>query len=178
MTNHVYIAKSLDGYIADRDGGLDWLFAVPNPEDSDLGFLAFIENIDALVMGRNTFETVCSFDGDWPYPRPTFVLSNTLKSIPNKFKDKAELVTGSLQEVLTGLNKRGYNELYIDGGNTIQGFLNEDMIDELIISSLPVPLGGGIALFADLAEPLEFEHVSTEILIDEIVQSRYRRKKT
>ena len=176
MTNKVYIAKSLDGYIADKEGGLDWLFAVPNPEDSDLGFLDFIDEIDAIVMGRTTFETVCSFEGDWPYPRPTFVLSNSLQSIPEKFKDKAEIVNGPLKEVTNALKKRGYNQLYIDGGKTIQGFLKEDMIDEMIVSTIPVLLGGGISLFGDLPEHKAFEHVSTKILIDEIVQSHYRRR--
>ena len=77
MTNIVYIATSLDGYIADKDGGLDWLNSIPNPENVDLGFANFMERIDALVMGRATFETVCGFDVEWPYPKPVFVLSNT-----------------------------------------------------------------------------------------------------
>lgn len=177
MSNQVYIAKSLDGYIADKEGGLGWLFALPNPENSDLGFLSFIDGIDAIVMGRVTFETVCSFEGDWPYPRPTFVLSNSLQSIPEKFKDNTEIVNGSLKDVVNTLNNRGFNRLYIDGGKTIQGFLKEDMIDEMIISSIPVLLGGGTSLFGDLSEQQEFEHVNTKILIDEIVQSHYRRKK-
>ena len=176
MSNKVYIAKSLDGYIADKEGGLGWLFAVPNPEVSDLGFLEFIDGVDAIVMGRVTFETICSFGGDWPYPRPTFVLSNSLKSIPKKYDEKAELTSGSPKEVVTALNDRGYNSLYIDGGKTIQGFLKEDMIDEMIISTIPVLLGGGITLFGDLSEMQEFNHVSTTVLIDEIAQSHYRRK--
>lgn len=177
MANHVYIAKSLDGFIADKEFGLDWLFAVPNPDNSDLGFLEFIDQIDAIVMGRRTFETVCSFGGEWPYPRPVFVLSETLNSVPEEFKDQAELVSGSLKEIVSGLSERGYNELYIDGGKTIQSFLNEDMIDELIISTIPVLLGGGVTLFGDLSEQQEFKHMSTKTLIDEIVQSRYTRKK-
>ena len=84
MTNIVYIATSLDGYIADKEGGLDWLNCVPNPHQDDMGFVDFMNSIDALVMGRNTFETVCGFDMPWPYNKPVFVLSNTLKSIPEK----------------------------------------------------------------------------------------------
>lgn len=176
MPNHVYIAKSLDGYIAEKDGGLDWLFAVPNPDDSDLGFLEFIDRIDAIVMGRNTFEVVCGFGGDWPYPKPTFVLSNTLTSVPQEFADKVELLKGPLSDIVGTLKERGLNELYIDGGKTIQSFLGEDMIDEMIISTIPVLLGGGISLFGELVKQQEFDHVATKILIDEIVQSRYRRK--
>lgn len=67
MKNIVYIATSLDGYIADRDGGLDWLHSIPNPDHSDFGWAEFMAGVDALVMGRTTFETVCGFDCDWPY---------------------------------------------------------------------------------------------------------------
>ena len=74
MSNIVYIAQSLDGYIADKDGGIDWLSDIPNPEDNDFGFADFINKIDAIVMGRNTFQKVVTF-GTWPYTRPVFVIS-------------------------------------------------------------------------------------------------------
>ena len=106
------------------------------------------------------------------------MLSNSLKSIPEKLKDNAELVNGSLRGIVKTLNDRGYNELYIDGGLTIQGFLNEDFIDEMIIATIPVLLGGGTPLFGDLQETQEFDHRGTEILINEIVQSRYTRKQS
>jgi dihydrofolate reductase len=80
--NLVFIAQSLDGYIADRNGGLEWLNAVPNPDRQDLGYESFYQGTDALVMGRNTFETVCGFETDWPYDKPVFVLSRTLDSVP------------------------------------------------------------------------------------------------
>ena len=81
MSNIVFIATSLDGYIADKDGELDWLQSIPNPENLDMGWVDFIERIDAVVMGRNTFDMVCSFDCDWPYSKPVFVLSNSLQSM-------------------------------------------------------------------------------------------------
>ena len=93
MTNYVYIATSLDGHIATSEGGLDWLNEVPNPEQSDYGFADFMSGIDAIVMGRNTFETVRSF-GVWPYERPVFVLSENLPEIPAELAGKAELVGG------------------------------------------------------------------------------------
>ena len=74
MANIVYIATSLDGYIARKDGSIDWLTDIPNPEGSDFGFSAFMERIDGIIMGRGTFETVLSF-GQWPYSKPVFVLS-------------------------------------------------------------------------------------------------------
>ena len=94
--NSVFIATSLDGYIADKNDGIDWLNSVPNPDNDDMGYLEFSNRIDALVMGRKTFETVLGFDVDWPYDKPVFVLSNKLKEIPESHKDKAYLVRGTL----------------------------------------------------------------------------------
>ena len=177
MTNTVYIATSLDGYIADKEGGLDWLHSTSNPDNDDCGWGSFINQIDALVMGRNTFETVCGFDVDWPYPVPVFVLSNSLKSIPEKYRDKAKLISGPLPHLIESLNKQGFSHLYIDGGKTIQSFLNEDLIDELIITQIPVLLGGGVRLFEELSRPMYFEHLSTDVYLDALVQTHYRRKK-
>jgi len=89
MPNVVYIATSLDGYIADANGSLDWLNTVPNPDSTDYGFADFMDGIDALVMGRKTFETVLGFGGDWPYSKPVFVLSSTLKALPETLQCKA-----------------------------------------------------------------------------------------
>ena len=173
--NKVFIAKSLDGYIAGKNGEIDWLHSTPNPNNNDMGFVKFIDGIDAILMGRLTFELVCSFDVAWPYPRPVFVWSNTLQSIPEKFQDKAELVKGSTQEVLTTIHGKGHYQLYIDGGTTIQSFLKEDLIDELIITTIPILLGGGIPLFGDLQKPLNFEHVASNVFLDQLVQNHYRR---
>lgn len=175
--NIVYIACSLDGYIADKDGGLDWLHSIPNPDGVDMGFSKFISSIDAIVMGRNTFETVCSFDIEWPYSVPVFVMSNTLTAISEKFSSKAELVKGTLNEILDTIHKKGHAKLYIDGGKTIQNFLREDLIDELIISTMPILLGGGVSLFGELSSPLNFEHISSEVFLDAIVQNAYKRVK-
>ena len=177
MTNIVYIATSIDGYIADKDGGLDWLNCVPNPHDGDPGFADFMNNIDALVMGRNTFETVVGFDVPWPYNKPVFVLSNTLKSIPEKAQGKAELVSGSLTDVVATLAEKGFERLYIDGGKTVQSFLAEDMVDEMIISRIPVVLGGGIPLFGSLPELQMFEHIDTTVRMGAVAESHYCRKK-
>lgn len=175
MSNHVYIAASLDGYIADRNDGLEWLMALPNPDNSDLGFGQFIEGIDAIVMGRRTFETVCGFGGEWPYPRPTFVLSSTLESVPEPLADRVEVISGQPRTIVDSLAERGFKELYIDGGQVIQAFLREDLIDELTLSRIPVLLGGGVSLFGELPGHLEFEPMHTELLIDKVVKTHYRR---
>lgn len=177
MPNTVYIATSLDGYIADKNGGLEWLHSIPNPNNLDLGWADFLNGIDALVMGRNTFETVASFDCDWPYPMPVFVLSNSMDAIPEAYRDKAELISGSVPEVVTALHQQGYTNLYIDGGQTVQSFLQADLIDELIITQIPILLGGGTPLFGPLEEALAFEHINTQLFLGQLVQNHYRRKR-
>jgi dihydrofolate reductase len=176
--NSVFIATSLDGYIADKDGGLDWLNAIPNPDQIDMGYGDFMSQIDALVMGRNTFETVCGFDMDWPYQKPVFVLSSALNEIPESYKGKAHLEKGPLREVLARIHKQGYDRLYIDGGKVIQSFLQEDLIDELILTIIPTLLGGGTPLFSELSGKLDFEFVESKVYLDQILQNRFVRENT
>jgi len=177
MPNMVYIATSLDGYIADRNGNLDWLNGVPNPDNSDYGFAAFMDRIDALIMGQKTLQTVLEFGGEWPYSKPVFVWSTTLKTIPGELQGKAEIIHGSVHSVLAALRDRGFTRLYIDGGKTIQSLLEQDLIDELIITKIPVLLGGGVPLFGSLPTHLQFEHLGTEVFGGQLVQSRYIRKR-
>lgn len=175
MPNIVYIATSLDGYIADKNHQLDWLHDIPNPDGSDMGFHQFMDNIDALVMGRNTLDIVLSFDCDWPYSKPVFVLSNTMTSVPEGYEDKVFLVNGELKQIVQELNQQGYQRLYIDGGKTIQSFLSEDLIDDMIITTIPTLLGGGIPLFGDLTQPLKFKHIKCERHLDFLVQNHFTR---
>ena len=113
----------------------------------------------------------------WPYRRPVFVLSNSMKSIPEGYEGKAEPIKGSLSEVIGVIHQKGYKNLYIDGGVTIQSFLKKDLIDEMIITVIPILLGGGIPLFGELPKAMEFEHVKTEVFLNAMVQNHYRRKK-
>jgi len=172
--NIVYIAQSLDGYISDRNGKLDWLNSIPNPENIDMGYNELTENIDAIIMGRKTFETVCSFNINWPYQKPVFVLSRTLKKIPSQYSGKAEIINSSIPDLLADLNQKGYNRLYIDGGKTIQSFLKEGLINELIITTMPILLGGGSKLFSDLPNEIKLEHLRTEVFLNQVVQSHYK----
>ncbi len=175
--NKVFIATSLDGYIADKNGAIDWLHSIPNPDNIDMGYGQFDSLIDALVMGRTTFETVCGFDMDWPYQKPVFVLSNNMTSIPEEYQDKAFLVKGTLKEIIGSIHEKGFYILYIDGGRTIQSFLKEDLIDEITITIIPHLLGGGIPLFTNLPEKLKFECVDTKIYLGEVVQNHFVRKR-
>jgi dihydrofolate reductase len=175
--NSVFTATSLDGYIADRNGGIEWLHAIPNPNNDDMGYVEFINEIDALVMGRKTFETVCGFDIDWPYDKPVFVLSNTLTEIPEGHKGKAFLIKGTITEILEQIYAKGYYQLYIDGGSTIQNFLKADLIDEMILTTIPIVLGGGTTLFSELPNELKFELIEAKTYLNQITQHHYKRKK-
>lgn len=175
--NIVFIATSIDGYIADKNGGLDWLNSVPNPNNDDMGYVEFTNGIDALVMGRTTFETVIGFDVPWPYNKPVFVLSNKLKEIPKSHKDKAFLVKGTLMEILEQIHQKGYKILYIDGGATIRNFLKADLIDEIILTTIPILLGGGSSLFGELPNAQKFELIETKTFLNQISQRHYKRKK-
>jgi len=174
MANFVYIATSLDGFIAGEDGDSSWLTEIPNPDQSDFGFADFMSRIDALIMGRKTFDQVLAF-GVWPYDKPVFVLSNTLRSIPAEAATKAEVINGELEPVIAKLKSRGHLNLYVDGGVTIQSFLQEDLIDEMIITRVPILLGSGVQLFGHLQDAMEFSLERTEILNGGLVKSSYKR---
>ena len=177
MKNIVFIATSLDGYIAGANGEIDWLHLIPNPENDNMGFNALMEEVDAVIMGRKTYETVIGFEGDWPYRKHVFVLSNSLKKIPDKLDGKVSLMNGNHRDILDQIHNGGYSNLYIDGGTTIQGFLREDLIDELRITTIPILLGGGFSLFGELQGSLEFELKESKLFLNQLVQNHYRRKK-
>ncbi len=175
MKCKVFIATSVDGFIAKKDGNIEWLNEVPNPEGIDYGYSDFMKNIDAVVMGRNTYEKVLSFN-QWPYDKPVFVLSQTLKSNEIKFPSKVEVLDKDVKDVVWELSSRGYKTLYIDGGITIQSFLKEDLIDEMIITKIPILLGEGIPLFGHTGKEGAFELVESKSFVSGIVQNRYKRK--
>ncbi|MDX8339543.1 dihydrofolate reductase family protein [Draconibacterium sp. IB214405] len=175
--NHVFIATSIDGYIADKNGSIEFLQTIPNPENLDFGYNAFIKKMDAIVMGRGTFETVLEFGISWPYQIPVFVVSSRIQDVSDDLARKVEIVNGSPTEITQMMTERGFTNIYIDGGITIQRYLQEDIIDEMIISTIPVILGGGTSLFGELTDLLEFEWISSEIFLNAITQVKYRRKR-
>ncbi|WP_298248407.1 dihydrofolate reductase family protein [uncultured Christiangramia sp.] len=174
--NSVFIATSLDGYIADKNGEIEWLNYIPNPDNDDMGYLDFKKRIDAIIMGRKTFETVIGFDIDWPYDKPVFVLSEKLNELPETYKGKVFLIKGTLNEVLEQIHKKGFYRLYIDGGTTIRNFLKQDLIDEIILTTIPILLGGGHSLFTELTKELKFKLNGSKTYLNQIVQTHYERK--
>lgn len=173
MKASVYIASSLDGFIARPNGELDWLTGRGTGlEPEDYGYDAFIATVDYLVMGRHTYEKVQTF-GAWPYQKPVVVLSSGTVKIPKKLMKAVEAMSGSPREVVAQLEKRGAGHLYIDGGKTIHRFLEDGLIDRMIITRLPVLIGTGIPLFGALSKDIWLRHVATKSFRSGVVQSEY-----
>jgi dihydrofolate reductase len=175
MKTSVYIGTSLDGFIARMDGNIDWLTQYAN-DDAIHAYEEFINGIDAIVIGRGTFEKILTFPS-WPYEKKAFVLSTSLKQLPGTLKDKATLLSMKPKELLSYLSGIGFSSIYVDGGKVIQYFLKEDLIDDLIISRVPVLIGNGIPLFGFLNGDLKFNHMKTEIQSNGLVRSYYKRER-
>jgi dihydrofolate reductase len=165
----VFIATSLDGFIARANGDLDWL---PPGGGEEHGYDAFMATVDALVIGRKTFETVLSFE-TWPYgEKPVFVLS-TRTLAPAPVGAAVERMSGAPAAIVSQLAARGIRHAYVDGGITIQGFLQAGLIQRLIITRIPVLIGAGIPLFGAIPRDIVLRHVGTRQYASGLVQSEY-----
>lgn len=163
MKCSIYIATSLDGFIAKPDGDIEWLDHpdyVLKDKKEDFGFYTFMDSVDALVMGRHTFEKVLSFGGEWPYQKPVVVLTIQQITIPEKLTEKVILMSGTPKEIVAKCAEQGFKHLYIDGGKTIQQFLNAELIDVITITKIPVLLGEGIPLFGKTEKDIHMELIS------------------
>lgn len=169
----VFIATSLDGYIAKKNGDIDWLVKFNPPtgadEDKDCGFSKFFSGIDVLIMGRNTYEVVSRFDA-WPYQgKRVVVLSSTLTSVC----EQAELFTGDITHLVEKLHADGIKHIYVDGGVTVSQFLNAGLVDQLIISLIPVVLGSGIPLFSEINNDKWCRLISSKPYSNGLMQLQY-----
>jgi dihydrofolate reductase len=177
IKSSVFIATSLDGFIARKDGSIDWLDAANAsvPPGTDLGYESFITGVDALVMGRKTFETALSFP-QWPYgSKPVIVISHTFAGLPDGVPATVSLTTETPETLVRRLESEDHRRLYVDGGRTIQSFLRAGLIDEMTITIIPVLLGEGIPLFGQLSEDLHFTLVSSRSYDFGFVQNTYRK---
>lgn len=164
----IYIASSIDGYIARKDGSIDWLES-GHVGDEDYGFKKFFDSIDALVLGKNTYETVCSFD-EWPYSgKRVIVLSSTL----NEVRKEAELYRGQLVELASILHSQGIKHVWIDGGITVSKFLEAGLVDQITLSIIPIILGSGIPLFNSVNREQSFRLVSSKPFPSGLMQLQY-----
>ena len=164
----VYIAISIDGYIARSDGNLDWLDRVGG-FDEDYGFQTLLDSIDAVILGRKTYEAAATVP-DWPYKgKRIVILSNTLKTV----REGAEIFRGDITQLLSQLNSDGIKHIWIDGGLTISKFLNLQMVDSMTLSVIPVILGAGIPLYHAIDKELSCSLVSSQSYPSGLVQLKY-----
>lgn len=167
----LYIAASLDGYIAQSDGNIDWLEMVEVPGE-DYGYANFYASVDAIALGSKTYELALSFE-PWPYSgKPTFVF--TQRALPCD-RDDVILVTDSVETVLARLDTQGLQHLWLVGGGAlVNSFLQQDLIDDYIISTIPIILGAGIPLFPSPSPQMKLQLVSAQQYPSGLLQAHYR----
>lgn len=171
MIISVFIGTSVDGFIARLDGRLDFL---PEGGGEPHGYNEFIAGIDAIVMGRKTFETVLGFP-EWPYGKKRIVvLSSQRMNLSAARGAVVEQMSGDPAEIVAKLAGSGARDLYIDGGITIQRFLRAGLIQRLIITRVPVLIGEGISLFGSLPGDVRLLHIATQQYPSGLVKSEYR----
>jgi len=168
----VYIAASFDGFIARKNGDLDWLPA-GKEGDEDFGYTEFMSTVDHIVMGRNTFEKVLTF-GAWTYDKRVIVLTSRDLDIPPELADKVEALHLSPRELIHEMGRRGAKGIYLDGGVTIQRFLRESLVDEMTITTIPILLGDGLPLFGKLEKDVRLELVKLQSFKNGFVQNKYK----
>jgi dihydrofolate reductase len=176
----VFIATSVDGYIARPDGDLEWLTGRPAEEetgehdpDEDFGYGAFLGTVDAIFMGRGTFDVVQGFGGDWPYPKPVYVWTSHPDDIEPKPGADVRPVSGELAAVVERLRADGIERVYVDGGATIRTWLEAGLVDRMTISVVPVLIGEGIPLFGGTGPDITLDLESSVTFDGGMVQRTY-----
>ena len=168
----VYIATSADGFIARKNGDIDWL--PPGSESGeDYGYAEFMSAIDHIVMGRNSFEKVITF-GAWPYDKKVIVLTSRDLTLPPSLADKVEPLHLSPRELIQEMDIRSAKGIYLDGGVTIQRFLREGLVDEMTITTIPVLIGEGLPLFSATGKDIKLELINSTAFRNGFVQNKYK----
>lgn len=171
----VFIATSLDGYIAREDGDLNWLDDANKlvPEGEDCGYGAFMRSVDVLVMGRVTFEKILSF-ANWPYgDKPVIVLSRNTVEIPNSIKNSVTHSCETPEKICLRLFREGVKRIYLDGGVTIQRFMAVGLVNDITITLIPTILGRGKPLFGPVDIDVSLKHIATKTFEFGFVQITY-----
>jgi dihydrofolate reductase len=169
MRASVFVGTSLDGFIARTNGALDFL---PSGGGEPHGYDEFMATVDALVIGRNTFDTVLAFDA-WPYGKKSVFVLSTRALPPAPPGAMVEHMSGTPVEIVSLLAARGIQHIYVDGGITIQKFLQAGLIQRLIVTRVPVLIGTGIPLFGPQQRDIVLRHVGTQQYASGLVQSEY-----
>ena len=183
MKCSVFIATSVDGFIAKEDGSVDWLHTAGKPEadmgkQADMGMLDYMGSVDCMIMGRKCMDMISSMNlttEQWPYgDTRIIVLSNSLNEAPENMKDKVEMYSGDLLALVSKLESEGHKHAYIDGGTTIQAFINLKLINEMTITRAPVLLGEGKSLFGKVFKDIKLEQAEAIAFPNDFVQVKYK----
>lgn len=183
MKCSVFIASSLDGYIAKDDESVDWLHTAGNPDidmgqNADMGMNEFLSTIDCMIMGRKTMDIISSMSltpEQWPYgDTRIIVLSNTLDKAPENLPGNIEVYSGDIHKLISTLENQGFKHAYVDGGTTIQNFINLKLINEMTITIAPILLGSGKPLFGKTFKDIKLEKAEAEAFPNDFVQVKYK----
>lgn len=174
ITAHVFIATSLDGFIARPDDDIGWLLQRDDPAE-DHGYLDFIADKDMIVMGRGCYEKILTM-GEWAYDRPVLVLSRQLADtpVPEALKGKVRFSNRAPKDVMEELAAAGIRRVYVDGGQLVQSFLRDGLIADMVVTTVPVLIGSGRPLFGALSRDIDLALVSSRSFPSGLVQSTYR----
>ncbi|TGD44581.1 dihydrofolate reductase [Pseudotabrizicola sediminis] len=172
-TGHVFMAMSLDGFVAREDFGLDWLMK-QKTEGEDHGNDAFMASVDGIVMGSGSFRTVLTFDA-WPYEKPVIVLSSTMTSddVPENLRGKVTLSALAPRDLMHALSNQGWRRVYIDGGKIIQSFMREGLIADMTVTVVPILIGQGKRMFGPLDADIDLHLIKSKSFASGLITSRY-----
>ncbi|MEA3372250.1 MAG: dihydrofolate reductase family protein [Campylobacterota bacterium] len=188
MKCSIFIAPSVDGYIATEDGGVHWLETAGKSvsdidEKSELmqhfnnSMPNYMQNIDCMIIGRKLMEVLSSFNltpEQWPYGNTKIIaLSSTIKEAPENLQEHVEIYSGSIPLLISKLENEGYKHAYVDGGTTITSFFNLELINEMTLTLAPVLLGSGIPLFGKLSKQIKLEDAKATTFPNNFVELKY-----
>ena len=169
MTISVFVGTSLDGFLARKNGAFDFL---PTDGGEPHGYDEFIKSVDAIVIGRNTFEVVRAMPG-WAYGKKRVVVLSSRPIDLSKIRGRVEQMSGSPAEIVARLEATGAHHLYVDGGITIQRFFRDGLVNRITITRVPVLIGEGIPLFGSLPHDIKLRHLATRSFSSGLVTSEY-----
>lgn len=172
-TGHVFIATSLDGFIARPDHSLDWLMK-QKTDGEDHGFDAFIAEMDGIIMGSATFRTVLGFE-EWPYPKPMVVMSRSLtqRDVPAHLASKVRITDLDPAALMREAGAEGWRAVYVDGGEVIQSFLRAGLIADMTVTLIPILLGEGRRLFGPVDQDIDLRLREARTFPSGLAQIRY-----
>lgn len=172
----LYIATTLDGKIARKDGSLDWLYALPNPNQTDYGYKQFLSTIGANIMGKNTYKEILGFGVDWPYTGMNSYVVTTDKDFKSTTMDTF-ITSSNLTDFVNDLKEKTEKDIWlIGGGRLIASFLDKELLDRMILTLIPTTIGSGIPLFPEIEKEAIWTLSNVERFETGVVNLTYDKK--